>query len=112
VFVTPEYDHGAPPSLVKALDYLVHEWGYKLVGFVSYGGVSRGVRAVDILKQIVTALKMMPMFESVIIPFFAQHLDREKQAFTPPKMLEDAAVVMLNELLRWATALKPMRQSA
>jgi NAD(P)H-dependent FMN reductase len=110
VFVTPEYDHGAPPSLVNALDYLVHEWGYKPVGFVSYGGVSGGVRAVDMLKQIVTALKMMPMFESVIVPFFGQHLDREKGVFAPPKMQEDAAVVMLNELLRWASALKPMRQ--
>jgi NAD(P)H-dependent FMN reductase len=110
VFVTPEYDHGAPPSLVNALDYLVHEWGYKPVGFVSYGGVSGGVRAVDMLKQIVTALKMMPMFESVIIPFFTQHLDRDRHLFAPPTVQEDAAVVMLNELLRWAAALKPMRE--
>ena len=109
VFVTPEYDHGAPPSLVNALDYLVHEWGYKPVGFVSYGGVSGGVRAVDMLKQIVTALKMMPMFESVILPFFAQHLDREKRVFAPPQVQEDAALVMLGELHRWATALRTMR---
>src|SRR4051794_37691276 len=42
VFVTPEYNHATPPSLVNAIDYLVHEWAYKPVGFVSYGGVSGG----------------------------------------------------------------------
>jgi NAD(P)H-dependent FMN reductase len=109
VFVTPEYDHGAPPSLVNALDYLVHEWGYKPVGFVSYGGVSGGVRAVDMLKQIVTALKMMPMFESVILPFFGQYLDRDRGVFTPPQVQDDASLVMRSELQKWATALRTMR---
>ena len=45
VFVTPEYNFSMPPSLVNAVDYLVHEWNYKPVGFVSYGGVSGGLRA-------------------------------------------------------------------
>ena len=109
VFVTPEYDHGAPPSLVNALDFLVHEWMYKPVGFVSYGGVSGGVRAVDMLKVIVTALKMMPMFETVALPFFSQWMDQEKRTFAPPKVQEDAARVMLDELHKWATALRTMR---
>ena len=43
-FVTPEYHHGTPPSLVNPLDYLVEEWAYKPVGFVTYGGVSGGLR--------------------------------------------------------------------
>ena len=109
VFVQPEYDHGPPPSIVNALDYLVHEWAYKPVGFVSYGGVSAGVRSVSMTKEIVTALKMMPMFETVALPFFAQQLDREKGTFSPPKVQEEAATVMLDELLKWSTALKPMR---
>jgi hypothetical protein len=44
VFVTPEYNCGAPPSIVNAIDYLNKEWAYKPLGFVSYGGVS-GERA-------------------------------------------------------------------
>jgi NADPH-dependent FMN reductase len=60
VFVTPEYNHGPPASLVNALSYLHHEWHYKPVGFVSYGGVSAGTRSVEMTKQIVTTLKMMP----------------------------------------------------
>lgn len=109
VFVTPEYNYGAPPSLLNAIDYLHHEWAYKPVGFVSYGGVSGGTRSVQMTKQIVTALRMMPIPEAVALPFFAQHLDKEKAQFTPPKTQEDAATLMLNELLRWATALATMR---
>jgi NAD(P)H-dependent FMN reductase len=109
VFVTPEYNFGPPPSLVNALDFLVHEWAYKPVAFVSYGGVSGGIRAVQIVKLIVTALKMMPMFEAVVLPFFTQQIDKEKCVFAPPKVQEDAAVAMLDELLKWTTALKTMR---
>lgn len=59
--------------------------------------------------QIVTALKMMPMFEAVALPFFAQLIDKETGVFAPPKVQDDAAVMMLDELLKWATALKTMR---
>src|SRR3954447_2389920 len=61
VFVTPEYNFSPPPALVNALDYLVHEWAYKPVGYVSYGGVSGGLRSVQMNKLVVTALKMMPL---------------------------------------------------
>jgi NAD(P)H-dependent FMN reductase len=94
---------------VNALDFLIHEWAYKAVAFVSYGGVSGGTRSVQMAKQIVTALKMMPMFEAVVLPFFAQLVDKETGVFAPPKGQEDAAVTMLDELLKWATALKTMR---
>ena len=112
VFVVPEYNYSAPPSLLNALDYLSQEWAYKPVGFVSYGGVAGGTRSVQMLKQTVTALKMMPMFEGVVIPFFAQYENKETGAFDPGKSQADAARVMLSELARWARALKPMRTPA
>ena len=109
VFVVPEYNFSAPPSLLNALDYLSQEWAYKPVGFVSYGGVAGGTRSVQMLKQTVTALKMMPMFEGVIIPFFSQYENKETGAFDPGKTQADAAQVMLAELARWARALKSLR---
>lgn len=109
VFVTPEYNFGAPPSLLNALDFLLHEWHYKPVGFVSYGGVSAGLRSVQMLKQTVTALRMMPIPEAVSIPFFQQHIDEESGTFDPGELQAKAAAVMLDELLRWAEALKPLR---
>jgi NAD(P)H-dependent FMN reductase len=109
VFVTPEYDFGAPASLVNALQYLLAEWAYKPVAFVSYGGVSGGTRGVQMTKSIVTSLKMMPLFEAVAIPFFTQYIKADTGAFEPGEAQAKAAVVMLDELLKWATALKPMR---
>ena len=46
VFVTPEYNYGYPASLKNAIDFLHEEWAYKPVGFVSYGGVAAGTRAI------------------------------------------------------------------
>lgn len=109
VFVTPEYNYGAPPSIVNAIDYLNREWAYKPVGFVSYGGVSGGTRSVQMIKQIVTAVRMMPLPEAVNIPFFAQHVDKESGAFSPGATQEAAATLLLDELHRWAVALEPMR---
>src|SRR5690625_3189661 len=34
VFVTPEYNHGAPAALKNAIDYLFLEWNDKAAGFV------------------------------------------------------------------------------
>lgn len=109
VVVTPEYDHGPPAALTNALQHLVHEWSYKPLGFVSYGGVSAGTRSVQQTKLVVVALKMMPMFETVAIPFFAKHLDGETGRFDPGEVQEKASVALLDELLRWAEALKPLR---
>ena len=109
VFVTPEYDYAPPASLVNALQFLVKEWAYKAAGFVSYGGVSAGTRGVQIAKQILTTLKVMPMFESVAIPFFTQHIDKTTGAFDPGPTQAQAATVMLDELLKWTTALQPLR---
>ena len=106
-FVTPEYNFGPPPSLLNALNYVYAEWNYKPAGFVSYGGVSGGLRAVQLEKQTVTALRMMPLPEGVGIPGVAQLV--KDGVFTPNELITKSAATMLNELHRWAEALKPMR---
>jgi NAD(P)H-dependent FMN reductase len=107
VFVTPEYNHGMPASLKNAIDYLHNEWQYKPVGFVSYGGVSAGTRAVAMTKQVVTPLKMTAVTEAVSIPFVTQFL--EKGAIQANETMEGAAKSMLDELLRYTEALAPLR---
>ena len=110
VFVTPEYNYGAPPSIVNAIDYLNKEWAYKPLGFVSYGGVSGGTRSVQMIKQLVTSLRMMPIPEAVSIPFFTQYIDKESGAFAPEETQATAAMAMLDELLRWTDALSALRK--
>ena len=108
VFVTPEYNYCAPPSLVNALDYLVHEWSFKPVGFVSYGGVSGGTRSVQMTKLQVTALRMMPISEAVTLPFFARMFAADG-TFAPDETQQKAADTMLSELARWTAALRTLR---
>lgn len=110
VLVTPEYNFAFPASVKNALDYLSQEWGYKPIGFVSYGGVAAGTRAVQMLKQVVTALKMMPVAESVNIPFFTRNID-DNGNFNADEGLNKAADTMLYELLVWAKSLKQIRES-
>jgi NAD(P)H-dependent FMN reductase len=108
VFVTPEYNHSGPPALLNALDFLSREWAYKPVGFVSYGGVSGGVRSVQSVKLTATALKMMPIPEAVTIPWVHTLMD-ENHVFKGGEGFDKAAVVMLDELVRWTAALKTLR---
>ncbi len=61
IFVTPEYNYGYPASLKNALDFLFNEWAYKAVAFVSYGGIAGGTRCMQALKQVLTALNMVPV---------------------------------------------------
>jgi len=108
IFVTPEYNFGFPATLKNALDFVFNEWGYKPVGFVSYGGVSGGTRAVQMLKQVVTAQRMMPIPESINVPFFTKFINENGQ-FIPEEGLEKAATGMLDELAKWTEAMAPMR---
>jgi NAD(P)H-dependent FMN reductase len=108
--VTPEYNHGFTAPLKNALDYLHHEWQYKPVGFVSYGGIAAGTRAMQMLKPVLAGLKLAPVMEAVNVPFVRQFIDDEEQ-FRPNEILEQAADAMLDELVRVESALRPLRAS-
>ena len=109
VFVTPEYNYCPPPPFGNSLNYLYVEWNYKPCGFVSYGGVSGGIRAVQLEKQLATTLKMMPMVEGVSIPMVTKHIDENKN-FQTNEHIDNSAQIMLTELHKWALALKAMRK--
>ena len=64
-FVLPEYNYGPPPSFVNALDFVYREWNYKPCGFVSYGGISGGLRAVEHLRQVFAELYATTIRETV-----------------------------------------------
>jgi NAD(P)H-dependent FMN reductase len=108
VLVTSEYNYGYPAALKNALDYLHHEWRYKPVGFVSYGGVAAGTRAVQQLKQVVGALQLLAVGNSVNIPFVTQFLD-EDRVIQANDVMTTAAADMLDELLKVQEALEPLR---
>ena len=111
VIVHPEYNHSYNAAIKNALDYLHVEWNYKPVGFVSYGGVSAGVRAMTALKPVVAALRMTPTVEAVNIPFVGQFIDDEGR-FVPNEQLQMGAAGMLAELAKLEGALRPLRAPA
>jgi NAD(P)H-dependent FMN reductase len=111
IFVVPEYNYGFNAAIKNAIDYLNAEWQHKPVGFVSYGGVAAGTRAVQMLKQVITTLKMVPVFDAVNIPFVQQFLDDERR-LQPNDIMETAATAMLDELVRWTASLRNLREPA
>lgn len=108
VFVMPEYNYTAPPSFSNALDYLFWEWQYKPLAFVTYGGVSGGLRAAQSARLQASTLKMMPIPEGVALPnVFAQLQDGK---FAANELNEQGAAATLNELVKWSDALAPLRE--
>lgn len=108
LFVLPEYNFAPPGALINALNYLVKEWHYKALGFVSYGGMSGGIRAVQITKGLMSTLKVVPMLEAVAIANVVQQLQAEGGLSANP-IHGQAATAMLDELLRWTHALRSLR---
>lgn len=110
VFVTPEYNYGMNAQAKNALDFLFNEWGSKPVGFVSYGGMSGGIRSVQMLKQVVSTLQMFPMNATVAIPFVANMLDDDKTTFTPTDIVSESATALLDELAKTAPVMAQLRK--
>jgi NAD(P)H-dependent FMN reductase len=107
IFVTPEYNYGPPPSLLNALDYLYFEWNYKPAGFVSYGGVSAGMRSSARAAMTATTLKMMPIPETVGLPNVMAQLKDGR--FDANELNAKGAGAMLTELAKWEEALRGLR---
>ena len=107
LFVTPEYDYFPPASLVNAVQVLSKEWARKPAGVVSYGGVSGGLRAAQVLRQLLSNVNMHALPQTVPVPFFSQHI--QEGAFRPGDQVTAGTQGLLDELLKWATALKSLR---
>lgn len=108
IFVMPEYNHGMTAPLKNAIDFVSQEWANKPVAFVSYGGASGGMRAVQMVKQVVAALKMVSVSEAVAIHGVQASIEANGN-FVPEDRVNDAASTMLHALQRWAVSLRAMR---
>ncbi len=108
LFVLPEYNFAPPGVLINSLNFLVREWHYKPAGFVSYGGMSGGIRSVQVTKGLLNTLKIVPMLEAVAIPYASQQLQLPEGLGADPKNTQSANT-MLDELLRWTKALQSLR---
>lgn len=106
--VTPEYNHGYPAALKHVIDAVYAEWQAKPVAFISYGGMSGGLRAVEQLRQVFAELHAVTMRDSVALPNTRELFDDNGQLIEPEGPARTLAFVM-SRLHWWAVALRNAR---
>ncbi len=106
VFVTPEYNHGTSGALKNALDFVFHEWSNKAAGFVSYGSAG-GVRAVESLRMVMGELSVADVRSAVALTLSTDWEDFK--VFKPAARHEKTLTTMLDQVVAWGGALKPLR---
>ncbi|MBV2151895.1 NADPH-dependent FMN reductase [Kitasatospora sp. SUK 42] len=109
VFVTPEYNHSFPAPLKNAIDWHNQQWHGKPIGFVSYGGLSGGLRAVEQLRVVMAELNATTIRNTVSFHGASQCFDADGKPHDPAA--DAAARTMLDQLAWWAEALHDARQA-
>ncbi len=109
VVVTPEYNHGYPGPLKSAIDSARKEWFAKPVSFVSYGGMSGGLRAVEQLRLVFAELHATSVRTSVSLHNAQRMFGAEGGPVEELRSAEDAVEEMLDQLVWWALALREAR---
>ena len=106
--VTPEYNHGYPAPLKSLIDSVGPEWHAKPVAFVSYGGVSGGLRAVEQLRLVFAELHAVTIRDSVSFASAWEQFDSSGTLLEPNRHRRSMAA-MLHRLHWWAAALRSAR---
>ncbi|HKE75073.1 MAG TPA: NAD(P)H-dependent oxidoreductase [Acidimicrobiales bacterium] len=109
VVITPEYNHSYPAALKHAIDYGKEQWYRKVVGYVSYGGMSGGLRAVEHLRQVFAEVHATSVRETVSFHLARSRFDEQGRP-VDPEGTALAAKVMLDDLVWWADALREARR--
>ncbi|MER5866709.1 NAD(P)H-dependent oxidoreductase [Kitasatospora sp. NPDC002040] len=111
VVVTPEYNHSFPAALKNLIDWHGAEWRAKPVGFVSYGGLGGGLRAVEQLRQVFAETHTVSVRDSVSLHGPWSGLTEEGEP-RDVAVSEGAAKGMIGQLQWWGRALRTARATA
>lgn len=111
VMITPEYNHSYPASLKQATDVARAEWHAKPVAFVSYGGMSGGIRSVEHLRAVLPEVHAITIRNAVSLHNVWNLFDDEGQLYEPEKC-NAAADALFQQLTWWARALSNAKAEA
>jgi len=109
VVVTPEYNHSYPAALKFLIDSVREQWQAKPVGFVSYGGVSGGLRAVEHLRLVFAELHAVTTRDTVSFANVWAQFDGGGKLLQPGAA-QKAMATMLGQLHWWAIAVREARR--
>jgi NAD(P)H-dependent FMN reductase len=109
VVVTPEYNHGYPAALKSLIDSVGAEWRAKPVAFVSYGGISGGLRAVEQLRLVFAELHTVTVRDSVSFASAWEQFDTAGNLLQPERPRRSMTALLM-QLHWWAIALRNARR--
>ncbi len=110
VVVTPEYNHSYPAPLKAVIDSHFREWRAKPVGFVSYGGISGGLRAVEHLRAVFAELHAVTVRDTVSFHGAQSCFGADGRPLDPAEP-SVAAGRLLNRLTWWGLTLRDAHQT-
>lgn len=111
VIVTPVYNRGYPAPLKNAIDWFHNEWFATPVGFVSYGGISGGLDAVEQLRNVFVELNTMTIRNVLTFPNFWERFDDYGQP-TDLEATTAAATAFFDQLTMWSQSMRSLRTGA
>lgn len=109
IVVTPEYNHSFTGELKLVIDAFSEEWRDKPVAFVSYGGISGGLRAVEQLRLVFAELRAIGLRETVSFSHAWNRFGADGRPIEA-EAAEKAMTTLLRELERWAIILRADRE--
>jgi NAD(P)H-dependent FMN reductase len=108
--ITPEYNHSIPGVLKNAIDSVFVSFALrnKPVSVVAYsGGIAGGTRVIEHFAHVAIETEMVPLRNSVIIPFVNEAFDDADEPVNP---LTDVSLsIVLDDLAWWTAALEKAR---
>ncbi|TGA90336.1 NAD(P)H-dependent oxidoreductase [Streptomyces sp. MZ04] len=110
VVLTPEYNHSYPASLKALIDWHNAEWQAKPLAFVSYGGLSGGLRAVEHLRPVFAELHTHTIRDTVSFHNAGGLFDADG-THKDPTGADAAAKAMFDQLQWWAWALRSAKEA-
>ena len=108
VVITPEYNHSYPAPLKTLVDWYGREWQAKPVAFVSYGGMSGGLRAVEHLRPVFAEVHATTVRDTVSFHGAWARFGEDARPLDEAEC-SAAAKTLLDQLAWWAVALRDAR---
>jgi NAD(P)H-dependent FMN reductase len=105
VVVTPEYNHSYPAALKNAIDWHTTQFHAKPVAFLSYGGLSGGLRAVEHLRPVFAELHAVTTRDTVSFHGVWECFDSDGRP-KDPHGPATAAKTLLDQVTWWARVLR------